>query len=113
MTELPKVKRIALLGATGSIGDSALSVVASFPERFRIVTMAAGRNLEKLLPLIAAFRPLVVSVKEEAPENGPLVKIPAHFSIGRARFVETRTMALLAEGPTISNWKVKLVPLRV
>jgi 1-deoxy-D-xylulose-5-phosphate reductoisomerase len=60
------VKKIALLGATGSIGDSALSVVASLPERFRIVTMAAGKNLEKLLPVIAAHRPLVVSVKDEA-----------------------------------------------
>jgi 1-deoxy-D-xylulose-5-phosphate reductoisomerase len=56
-------KRIALLGATGSIGDSALSVVAHFPERFEIVSMSAGSNLEKLLPAIAAHRPKVVSVK--------------------------------------------------
>lgn len=56
-------KRIALMGATGSIGDSALSVVAELPERFEIVTMAAGSNLEKLLPAIAAHRPKVVSVK--------------------------------------------------
>ncbi|HEX7528299.1 MAG TPA: 1-deoxy-D-xylulose-5-phosphate reductoisomerase, partial [Thermoanaerobaculia bacterium] len=55
-------KRIALLGATGSIGDSALSVVAHFPERFEIVSMSAGTNLEKLLPAIAAHRPKVVSV---------------------------------------------------
>jgi 1-deoxy-D-xylulose-5-phosphate reductoisomerase len=56
-------KRIALLGATGSIGDSALSVVAHFPERFEVVTMSAGSNLEKFLPAIAAVRPKVVSVK--------------------------------------------------
>jgi 1-deoxy-D-xylulose-5-phosphate reductoisomerase len=56
-------KRIALLGATGSIGDSALSVVAHFPERFEIVSMSAGSNLEKFLPAIAAHRPKVVSVK--------------------------------------------------
>ena len=55
-------KRIALLGATGSIGGSALSVVAHFPERFEIVSMSAGTNLEKLLPAIAAHRPKVVSV---------------------------------------------------
>ncbi len=55
-------KRIALLGATGSIGDSALSVVAHFPGRFEIVSMSAGSNLEKLLPAIAAHRPKVVSV---------------------------------------------------
>ena len=56
-------KRIALLGVTGSIGDSALSVVAHFPERFEIVSMSAGSNLEKLLPAVAAHRPKVVSVK--------------------------------------------------
>jgi len=56
-------KRIALLGATGSIGDSALSVVAHFPGRFEIVSMSAGSNLEKLLPAIAAHRPKVVSVR--------------------------------------------------
>jgi 1-deoxy-D-xylulose-5-phosphate reductoisomerase len=56
-------KRIALLGATGSIGDSALSVVAHFPDRFEIVSMSAGSNLDKLLPAIAAHRPKVVSVK--------------------------------------------------
>ncbi len=56
-------KRIALLGATGSIGDSALSVVSHFPGRFEIVSMSAGSNLEKLLPAIAAHHPKVVSVK--------------------------------------------------
>jgi 1-deoxy-D-xylulose-5-phosphate reductoisomerase len=55
-------KRIALLGATGSIGDSALSVVAHFSDRFEIVSMSAGSNLPKLLPAIAAHRPKVVSV---------------------------------------------------
>ncbi len=56
-------KRIALLGTTGSIGESALSVVGHFPERFEVVCMAAGSNVEKLLPAIAAHRPKVVSVK--------------------------------------------------
>ncbi|MFI5180797.1 MAG: 1-deoxy-D-xylulose-5-phosphate reductoisomerase [Thermoanaerobaculia bacterium] len=56
-------KRIALMGVTGSIGDSALSVVSHFPDRFEIVSMAAGSRLEKLLPAIAAHRPKVVSVK--------------------------------------------------
>src|ERR1017187_5703998 len=56
-------KRIALLGATGSIGDSALSVVAHFPDRFEIVSMSAGSNLDKLLPASAAHRPKFVSVK--------------------------------------------------
>ncbi len=55
---------VALLGATGSIGRSALSVFEALPERFRVVSMSAGSNLDALLPAIARFRPSVVSVKE-------------------------------------------------
>jgi 1-deoxy-D-xylulose-5-phosphate reductoisomerase len=55
--------RIALMGATGSIGDSALSVVEHFPGRFEIVSMAAGSRIEKLIPAVAAHRPKVVAVK--------------------------------------------------
>ena len=40
------MKRIAILGSTGSIGRSTLSVAESYPERFQIVTLAAGSNLE-------------------------------------------------------------------
>ena len=38
------MKRISILGSTGSIGRSTLSVVESYPERFEIVALAAGRN---------------------------------------------------------------------
>lgn len=55
---------VALLGATGSIGRSALSVFEALPERFRVVSMSAGSNLDALLPAIDRFRPAVVSVKE-------------------------------------------------
>jgi 1-deoxy-D-xylulose-5-phosphate reductoisomerase len=57
-------RNVALLGATGSIGRSALSVFEAFPERFRVASMSAGTNLDALLPAIARFRPSVVSVKE-------------------------------------------------
>ncbi len=56
-------KRIALMGATGSIGDSALSVVSQFPDRFEIVSMAAGSRIEKLMRAVAEHRPRVVSVR--------------------------------------------------
>jgi len=59
-------RNVALLGATGSIGRSALSVFEALPDRFRVVSMSAGSNLEALLPAVARFRPAVVSVKERA-----------------------------------------------
>ncbi|HET8668801.1 MAG TPA: 1-deoxy-D-xylulose-5-phosphate reductoisomerase, partial [Terriglobales bacterium] len=40
------MKKIAILGSTGSIGQSTLSVVESFPERFQVISLAAGNNLE-------------------------------------------------------------------
>jgi len=57
-------RNVALLGATGSIGRSAQSVFEAFPDRFRVVSMSAGANVEALLPAIARFRPSVVSLKE-------------------------------------------------
>ena len=40
------MKRIAILGSTGSIGRSTLSIVEKYPERFAIAALAAGGNLE-------------------------------------------------------------------
>jgi len=51
------VRRLALLGATGSIADSALDVVARHPDRFAIATVAAQRNVAKLLDVCRRFRP--------------------------------------------------------
>jgi 1-deoxy-D-xylulose-5-phosphate reductoisomerase len=59
------VKRLAILGSTGSVGEQALSVVESFPDRYRVVALAAGRNLEKLAQQVRRFRPELVSVADE------------------------------------------------
>ena len=60
------MKRISLLGSTGSIGRSTLSVVEKFPGLFRIVALAAGNNIELLEKQVRQFRPLVVSVVSPA-----------------------------------------------
>ena len=49
-------KNIALLGATGSIGMAALKVIRQHPERFRLVAVAAGRQWDKLLPILQEFK---------------------------------------------------------
>jgi 1-deoxy-D-xylulose-5-phosphate reductoisomerase len=59
------LKRIAILGSTGSIGRSTLSVAESYPERFQIVALAAGRNLEEAFEQARRWRPRIVSVAEE------------------------------------------------
>jgi len=58
------MKRLAILGSTGSIGRSTLSVVESFPDRFRVIALAAGRNLRVLREQVATHRPEVVAVAD-------------------------------------------------
>ena len=58
------MKKLAILGSTGSIGRQTLSVVESLPEQFSIVALAAGGNLEELAAQIARHRPEVVSVAD-------------------------------------------------
>ena len=56
------MKQLAILGSTGSIGRQCLSVVEALPERFGIVALAAGGNLDELVGQIGRHRPEVVSV---------------------------------------------------
>ena len=59
------MKKISLLGSTGSIGQSTLSVVEKFQERFTVVALAAGNNVELLEQQVRKFRPSIVSVVSE------------------------------------------------
>ncbi len=59
------MKLISLLGATGSIGTNVLEIVRQYPERYRIVSMAAGRNVEKLAEQAVEFQPELISVASE------------------------------------------------
>jgi 1-deoxy-D-xylulose-5-phosphate reductoisomerase len=59
------VKKIALLGSTGSIGQSTLSLCESHPDRFHPVAFAAGSNLEAALAQCVRWRPQVVSMATE------------------------------------------------
>ena len=63
------MKRIAILGSTGSIGRSTLSVVESYPDRFQVATLAAGTNVELALEQSIRWKPLVVSLANEADSD--------------------------------------------
>ncbi len=60
------MKKIALLGSTGSIGVNALNVIRANPEKYKVVALAAGKNIELLLKQIEDFRPMTVAVLDEA-----------------------------------------------
>jgi 1-deoxy-D-xylulose-5-phosphate reductoisomerase len=60
------MKRIAILGSTGSIGRSTLNIVESYPERLAVVAMAAGGNLDLAFDQACRFRPKLVSIASDA-----------------------------------------------
>lgn len=74
------MKRLTILGSTGSIGQSTLDVVAQYPEEFVVVGLGAGKNTHRLAAQIRRFRPARVSVQDAeaaqalknllSPENG-------------------------------------------
>src|SRR6266540_1742194 len=59
------MKKLGILGSTGSIGVSTLEIVAAHPDRFEVVALTAGTNLELLKRQIAEFSPRVVAVSTE------------------------------------------------
>jgi 1-deoxy-D-xylulose-5-phosphate reductoisomerase len=59
------MRRIAILGSTGSIGRSTLSVAESYPERFQIVALAAGSNVDAAFEQAVRWRPRVISIAAE------------------------------------------------
>jgi len=58
-------RKIAILGSTGSIGNSTLKIVESYPDRFSVVSLAAGSNIEAAFEQCRRWRPKVVSVAQE------------------------------------------------
>ena len=59
------MKRLAILGSTGSIGQSTLSIVEQFPERYQVATLAAGRNIDEAFAQSVRWRPKLVSLATE------------------------------------------------
>ena len=62
MTAPRAARRIAILGSTGSIGQSALAVVDAHPDKVEVVGLAAGENAEKLAEQVARYRPRAVAM---------------------------------------------------
>ena len=88
------MKKISILGSTGSIGVSTLNVVEQFPERFDVVGLAVQRNITLLEEQMHKFRPQVVSVADE--ELGQQLKercsnIPVEVFTGESGIIQVAT----------------------
>lgn len=73
---MTNAKAISILGSTGSIGTQTLDIVRSHPDKFRVVGMAAGRNIQLLAEQVREFQPEIVATSEESllPELQALLK---------------------------------------
>jgi len=71
------MRRVAILGATGSIGASALDVVARHPQRFRASVLTANRNIDALVALCVRFRPDLAVTSDPAAETSLRDKLAA------------------------------------
>lgn len=84
------MKKIAILGSTGSIGTQTLDVVDMHPERFQVEGLAAGSNIELLIEQAKRYRPKKVSVgsKELAETVAPHLPIETQLFYGKEGLVE-------------------------
>jgi acetylornithine deacetylase len=86
------MKRIAILGSTGSIGTQTLEVIADHPETFQVVGLAARRNVDLLRDQIRRFQPEIVSA-EGAPTDLDLAVAHKGF-----QWIEVETRGRAAHG---------------
>lgn len=77
---MTNAKAISILGSTGSIGTQTLDIVRSHPDKFRVVGMAAGRNIQLLAEQVREFHPEIVATSQESllPELKSLLQDLEH-----------------------------------
>lgn len=59
------MKKISILGSTGSIGTQTLEIVKAHPEQFQVIALAAGKNVDLLAQQVQIFQPQLVCIQQE------------------------------------------------
>lgn len=72
------MKRITILGSTGSVGRNALDIVSTYRDRFRVVALTAGKNVDLFEEQIRSFSPEIVAVADEAAARELRRRIEGH-----------------------------------
>lgn len=86
------MKKISLLGATGSIGLQTIDILLAYPEKFKLVAFSSGKNIEKTIEIINQLQPELVSVQEEQAAIDLQKQFPTiHFTYGKKGLVEVAT----------------------
>ncbi len=83
------MKRLAILGSTGSIGQSALSLVDMFPDRFKVVSLAANARAELLCQQAIKYRPEMVALYDQSSGRELAERLPGiRVATGEAGVIE-------------------------
>lgn len=86
------MKKISLLGATGSIGIQTIDILQGHPESFQLVAFSSGRNIDKTRDIIQALQPDLVSVQNEEDARMLATEFPkVQFTFGSKGLVEVAT----------------------
>ena len=86
------MKKISLLGATGSIGIQTIDILKAHPESFQLVAFSAGKNIEKTRDIIQLLQPELVSVQTEEDAKILATQFPKiHFTFGKQGLVDVAT----------------------
>lgn len=75
------MKKLAILGSTGSIGTQTLDVVRAHPEAFEVEGLAAGNNIELLMQQVLEFKPSKISVGSKESAEQIKQQLPAHIQV--------------------------------
>ena len=87
------MKKLSILGSTGSIGKNTLEVISAHRDRFKVVALAAGNNIEMLEAQIIEFRPDVAAVFDEAAaEELKKKNLPVEILVGQKGMIDVATL---------------------
>lgn len=75
------IRKVAILGSTGSIGRSTLDVISRHPDHFQVVALAAGRNVDLLVEQAITFKPKIVSVATKEAADSARLQLPADIQV--------------------------------
>ncbi len=99
------MRRIVILGSTGSIGRQTLDIVRAFPDEFQVVGLAAGNNTDLLLEQVAEFNPNYIwcsNPPEELPSGATMLPMVEMVTLPEVDQVMVALMGAVGLAPTLS-----------
>jgi 1-deoxy-D-xylulose-5-phosphate reductoisomerase len=102
------VKKLAILGSTGSIGQSTLSICESFPDRYEVVSLAAGRNLDTAFAQCLRWQPKVVSLATEELADALITRLKG-AGLGAIEVVHSTLGTIRVATHTDANFVVSAI----